>query len=204
MSVIYRLINRQQTFQDSPLGAIPHNINEMKTFLSWLSQQQKFGEFFMSSVDFGRQNSIYQCTSGKRVIMLIEKTIGLKRLFQTGDYLVENIKQLTQDIRDSKKIESVCQLLRKIPNVGEFFAWQMYCDLSEAKVLPFGKGVCNYNDVELKDDFVLFGPGSSQGLQLIFGADANKIECITKLRDKQEEYLQNFIVVPFFKPKNLA
>ena len=63
----------------------------------------------------------------------------------------------------------MCQaILLRIPNVGDFFAWQILCDLLESKVL--GSNTDN--------QWACLGPGAKNGLRRIFCLETTRGELL--------------------------
>merc|ERR1719348_1678530 len=112
-SVVFRLINRIDTFLD--FGGIP-DLNNLSKFLTFLKNRksQKIKTF----------TSAHQ-TNGFRSI-------------EAFKFVKKNIAKLTSDIVSEAKRGSIklCfETICKIPYVNKFFANQILCDLLETKVL---------------------------------------------------------------------
>ena len=61
------------------------------------------------------------------------QNMGFDRLLRTFDYVKKNVKNLTTEIVRAAKQRSnkSCQtILLKIPNCGNFFAWQVHWDVN--------------------------------------------------------------------------
>jgi len=87
----------------------------------------------------------------------------------TFEFIKKNIDRLTKSVsqaareRSTRKIQ---EILLTIPNVGNFFAWQILCDLCECKLL----GKCTDNQ------WTCLGPGAKSGLRRIFRMDSTRHE----------------------------
>ena len=64
-------------------------------------------------------------------------------------------------LRSTKMCHSV---ILKIPNVGDFFSWQILCDLLESKILG----------LNTDDQWACLGPGAKNGLRRIFCLGTSK------------------------------
>ena len=97
------------------------------------------------------------------------QNMGFDRLLRTFDYVKKNVKNLTTEIVRAAKQRSnkSCQtILLKIPNCGNFFAWQILCDLLECKILGY-----------LTDNqWACLGPGAKNGLRRVFSLETTKGE----------------------------
>jgi hypothetical protein len=64
-------------------------------------------------------------------------------------------------------LEEVCKILQELDGIAEFHAWQLACDLDEAKC---------WGDV--KDNYTLLGPVTKKGLTDIFGKKCTQtVQC---------------------------
>merc|ERR1712018_70396 len=113
-SIVYRLINKVETFVD--FGGIP-NQEEFQDFLNFLAKKKSEDVVIFTAA---------------------HQNMGYDRLMKTFKYVKTNIDNLTYEVVEGAKKRSTkeCQsALLKIPNVGAFFAWQILCDLLECKIL---------------------------------------------------------------------
>merc|ERR1712029_628567 len=84
-------------------------------------------------------------------------------------FVNENIETLAKDIAkaaNKRSMKKCLELLCDIPNVAEFFGWQILCDLLESKVL--GPNTDN--------QWVYLGPGAKKGLKRVFRLETTKEE----------------------------
>ena len=99
--------------------------------------------------------------------------MGFNRLMKTFDFLQNNVDKMASKLvlAAHKKSVKMCQdVILEIPNVGDFFAWQILCDLLESKIL--GKITDN--------QWACLGPGAKNGLRRIFKLETNRGKGILK------------------------
>eukprot|EP00092_Neocalanus_flemingeri_P084672 GFUD01106408.1.p1 GENE.GFUD01106408.1~~GFUD01106408.1.p1 ORF type:complete len:668 (-),score=190.18 GFUD01106408.1:9-1907(-) len=119
-SIIYRLINRVETFMD--YGGLP-DLDDFPKFLNFLAKKK---------------------SSDVVIFTAAHQNMGYDRLMKTFDFVKKNVKSLASKIvaaAKQKMIKKCQEVLLKIPNVGAFFAWQILCDLLECRIL----GSCTDN-----------------------------------------------------------
>ena len=156
-SIIYRLINEIKTFQ--AFGGIP-NPDNLPSFIQFLEACH------------GKH--------GSKVFTAAHQNIGLRRLLETFKFVQENLKQLVRSVTENANkgtLRGVFHVLLSIPNVGDFFSYQITCDLLEAKVL--GKKISD-------DQWTCLGPGAKNGLKKLFGHE--------RISSKKEELKLSRIV----------
>ena len=131
-AICYRLLNRIETFEK--VGGIP-KIHQWNMFETKLLDLRKNSSLFTGA----------------------HQSIGFRRYLETLHSLqVENCSLLCEimgKIKDSSSVgdlELCTKAIQSIINVGQFFAWQITCDLMECDVM---------GDVEL--DWVQLGPGAA-------------------------------------------
>ena len=113
-SIIYRVINKVETFMD--FGGVP----DTDTF-------PKFMEFL-------HKKKSERCV----IFTAAHQVMGFKNLTITLDYLVQEIGNLTSKLviaAQNRSTKNCHAVLLKIPNVGGFLEWQILVDLLESKVL---------------------------------------------------------------------
>jgi hypothetical protein len=74
-------------------------------------------------------------------------------------------------------LEKCVDILSEIHCVGDFFAWQISCDLMESKCL----GGCGEND------WAVLGPGARNGIEIIFGEGEDYLAKVEILRHIQDD-----------------
>jgi hypothetical protein len=136
-SVVYRLINKLETFMD--FGGVP-DIETFPEFFKFLQDKKKEGSVIFTAA---------------------HQVMGFDRLVKTINYLKKNIENLSSELVSAaqKRSLKMCQtIILTIPNIGNFFAWQIMCDLIEVKVL--GRITDN--------QWACLGPGAKNGMRRIF------------------------------------
>ena len=107
-SIVYRIINKVETYID--FGGIP----DMETF-------PKFVNFLR---DKKKQGSV--------IFTAAHQVMGFVRLMKTIDYVEKNINDLSSKLvsaAQKKSLKMSQTVILTIPNVGDFLAWQILCDL---------------------------------------------------------------------------
>ena len=144
-SILYRLLNKVETFLD--FGEIP-SLSSLSRFLDYLKDRKENNEIIFTAA---------------------HQNMGLGRLLKTLEFVKKNISSLTAEVVAGARQRStrVCfKAILKIPNVGEFFAWQILTDLLECRVL--GENTDN--------QWTCLGPGAKNGLRRIFQLDSTQGE----------------------------
>jgi len=119
-SIVYRLINKVETFTD--FGGLPD-----------LGEYPRFQKFLAKKKD-----------AGVVIFTAAHQNMGYDRLMKTFEYVKKNVKKMSSEIVAASKKRTIkkCQdILLQIPNVGAFFAWQILCDLLECRII----GSCTDN-----------------------------------------------------------
>merc|ERR1719186_1980140 len=144
-STVYRLLNQIKTFKE--FGCIP-DFNEWEEFEEFLYGKKERNETIFTSA---------------------HQSMGFDRYLNSIEYLRVNLDSLTDTIfraAEDRSLARCFHTLTSIPNVGNFLAWQVLCDLLEAQVL----GRCTENQ------WTKLGPGAKDGIKKIFGNDLSKTE----------------------------
>jgi hypothetical protein len=104
---------------------------------------------------------------------LWEKDIAI-RPFWLGKWAVDN--GIIKQILDSKTQEDVFNILKKIPGLAGFLAYQIFVDFAYIEEFPFSE-----------NEFTIAGPGCMRGLDLVFEDrdGMNYEEALFWLRDNQ-------------------
>ena len=144
-SILYRLLNKVETFLD--FGGIP-SIRSLPGFLDYLKARKENHETIFTAA---------------------HQSMGLNRLLQTLEFVQKNISGLSEKVVAGAKARSnrdSFKAILTIPNVGEFFAWQILADLLECRVL--GENTDN--------QWTCLGPGAKNGLRRIFRMSSSQGE----------------------------
>ena len=136
-SLTYRLINKIETFTD--FGTIP-DLEDFPTFLELLERKK---------------------SQGKVIFTAAHQNMGYDKLLATLKYVAENIDDIAKNViiaASNQSLEKCMNEIMKIRNVGNFFAWQILCDLLETNILGPNSD----------DQWVWLGPGAKDGLERVF------------------------------------
>ena len=113
-SIIYRVINKVETFMD--FGGVP-DMDNFPIFLEFIHKKKS-----------------ERCV----IFTAAHQVMGFKNLIITLDHLVKEIGNLTSKLviaAQNRSTKNCHAVLLKIPNVGDFLEWQILVDLLESKVL---------------------------------------------------------------------
>ena len=89
---------------------------------------------------------------------------GLRRFLESCEVIEKDIRKLAAKIAsyaDKRSLKGVNAVLLSIKGVGNFFAWQILCDLLEARILGLN---CD-------NQWISLGPGAKYGLRRLFTED---------------------------------
>ena len=92
--------------------------------------------------------------------------------------------EVVDGILNAKSGEDVYLSLRQVRCSGRFIAYEIYCDLCYAKLTKFGI-----------NDFVSSGPGSDEGIRMLFPSTKGAKACMEKihhLRDEADNYFKEY------------
>lgn len=163
-SIVYRLLNRIQTFER--FGGIP-SCDQFDLFLRVLNKMKDNNEIIFT---------------GAHMSLTLSKYVETVKLLVSneGCYLKSLVEILDRKARigGHDGVKGVFQIIRTLKNVGNFFAWQITCDLLESKVL--------YSCTE--DDWAQLGPGAISGAHICFSEvshDFSPLELAEILCEKQ-------------------
>ena len=150
-SIVYRLINKIETF--ARFGGLP-GIEELQRFIKLLARMREDQETIFTAA---------------------HQNMGFDRLMATFKHVRANLGDIAAKVvrgAEARSLRRVLEAIQSIPNVGGFFAWQILCDLLEARVL----GKCCDNQ------WTILGPGAKNGLGRIFGG-RHSLALVRVMRD---------------------
>jgi hypothetical protein len=143
LSAVYRLLNKIETFEGKLAGG--------EKWAMGIPPQQAFPEF---------AKYLTRCMDKKvPVFTSAHQNSGLRRYLDTLHGLRTKLGEYCTALRQCESLEACYNEVKKLPNVGAFFAWQILCDLIESSALP---------QAFTEQDWVALGPGAKAGLQRIF------------------------------------
>ena len=143
-SVVYRLTNKVQTFKK--LGGIPP-----------VEEYKRFQKGFMRLFELGSKSN----DPRDKAFTAAHQNNGARRYFESLEVVRKDLDVLTKKIIKEAKRRSakgVFEVLRAVQGCGNFFAWQILCDLTESRVL----GSVTDNQ------WTKLGPGAQMGIRMVF------------------------------------
>lgn len=109
--------------------------------------------------------------------------MGWTRCEGTLRSIRDNLAKLTSNLQGYSTLEECFNELKGIPNVGNFFAWQILCDLTECQVIaPVDAG-----------NWAALGPGAVKGIELIFEKKDHLIQRTQFLTEVVRQADQNWV-----------
>lgn len=143
-SVLYRLSNKVQTFKK--LGGIPD-----------VAGFKNFKKGFQRLFDEGSKSN----DTRDKAFTAAHQNNGARRYFESLEVVRRDLDELTKKIiKEAKKrsAKGVFEVLNSVQGCGNFFAWQILCDLTESRVL----GAVTDNQ------WTKLGPGAQMGIRMVF------------------------------------
>ena len=204
MAVAYRLLNRVETFRDSPTG-VPTRA-QWAEHEAWIrAQHRRNGKRDGGKRSFG--------TPAHQTVGPLKYIEHMKAKPEEIDELLRRVDSAGGSARaalaggaeggvnEGGQAQSVTELwtceLRELRGVGPFFAWQCCCDLQEAGVVP-------------EDDlYAKLGPGATDGLLKVYPAEPARDEdsllaVLLRLQVQQaESYRRMGVEGPHWKGQGL-
>lgn len=148
LTVMYRLVNRVETFEE--VGLV--------NFRDWLKERREWKRKLLTRQKNG------ECIFTNAHLTLPSHDVGSSKLdkyFEVLDDLHKNwlrpVVALIGQAKYHRGLEDVFDALLNIKCVGRFIAYEVCCDLILAKAIPF-----------TENDWVNPGPGCKKGINLIF------------------------------------
>ena len=176
-ALCYRLLNLIETFET--VGGIPELGNERPFLMSLERLMQRRVVFTGAHQNIG-------FTRYKQTLMIVARSLTTI----AGEISAANV---------NKNLRQCYIVITGLKNVGQFFAWQVTCDLMECGCLP--------NCTE--DDYVKLGTGAIKGINLIFGGnisnESDQVEMAMLLRKVQDEVFDTLqVTFPRFDRRALT
>lgn len=100
---------------------------------------------------------------------------------------LEKVKKIVKEINDCQKPKGALEVIKKITNVGDFLAYEIWTDLTYFNF---------FNQKWTDNDFVNIGPGAKWGLEIIYDKKLSNKELLEKIKqlhkkETQQKYLDN-------------
>ena len=173
-SVVYRLVNRIDTFRDWSERELPGRGADQDRWLRFLKERMAGGH----KVFTGRHLNVGY-TKYAAALAWLEKSLY-------GDGVTKGV---AEDVRDALYLQHVVKAVERVPGVGTFFGWQVTCDLMEDARKPLA--------VHDESRWVHLGPGAWNALKLIFPDASRKdsVQLSVELWHTQKTYTTDNPVV---------
>jgi hypothetical protein len=180
-TIIYRLINRVKTFEKVQIPRYHHLTKHLKN--DWFKDLEKLHE---TESIFTSAHITLPVGTGRNISRL-------EKLREIVDYLEEELESIHDELKKVRNLKEAFNILRRIPCVGPFIAYEIMCDLMYRKYLPF-----------TENDWVNPGPGCKLGIRLMFPrtkGDKRFQDRIEYLKDTQRIHFQRLgLIFPFLYP----
>jgi len=168
--VFYRFFNRFDLYENlgiKPFHSVDNNLmNDLKAKLGKLKEQGKpiFNDAYLIAGKKGEQK--------------------YSSVLNSLSWLNENADDIINRVDNTKTPEDSFKIIKEIPLVGNFLAYEIWTDLTY-----FGFFRQGWTD----NDFVNIGPGASWGLKIIYGKLTKKEETerLKHLYEIQNQFLNN-------------
>ena len=168
-TLIYRLVNRVQTFEKIPIISYQDWPRLHRLWLDSLRKLHKTESVFTGAhltLPVGAGNS-----GSSKVDKLGLVLKGAYKQFET----------LCLDLERAKDLQAAFHILRRIECVGPFISYEICCDLMYVKFLPFKE-----------NDWVNPGPGCKTGIRLIFPTTKTDEGCRGRIQELQRSQESRF------------
>lgn len=166
MTVAYRLVNRVETFEVCGIPQLKYWPRSRSIFRHSLKMLHR------KSIVFTNAHLTLPTKYGKSKIDTYISSL---------DKLYKDIDDLSNSIAVEKNPVSVFDILHTIPGVGDFIAYEVWCDLVLTRHIQF-----------TENDFVNPGPGCRLGIKLIFPATNSTEDFKRRIGQLQAEQKQHF------------
>jgi len=170
--VAYRFFNTPNFFQLIG-GRLDVNTFDYQRYADLLDKRIGQGQKIWNSA-YTVSQSVFDHSVGKK-----GKHYQILKVLEHMTSPSYNISQVVANLTQVKD-EVAFNEIRKIPLVGDFLAYEIFCDLSYIDLFPW-----------TDNDFVNIGPGASTGITLIIGKQLEKLREVKYckfLRDVQPIY----------------
>lgn len=171
-TITYRIVNNLPAIEYA--GGMPSSVQEIPKFIAKLKEYKS-------------KNGTLWFTAYRVLFPRLETDRdNFDRLERAMKEIYEGCQDNGHFIEDAKDLEEPQDFINYLnwyPAVGNFVAYEIYCDLAVAKKIPF-----------TLDDYVNIGPGAINGLKLIYPdiltyTKAELTQLIAVLRDISPTYL---------------
>ncbi len=154
---------------------------------TWELLTKNFGTLTWEEYDFKKFDKILDRTisSGQRIysaayIMPSVISMGYERKHANHLKLIEKIMtdELPDQLMSVRRMQDAFELIKALPGLGDFLAYQLLIDLNYSEVINFSES-----------EFVVPGPGAKGGISKCFSdlGGLNLVEIIKLMTDRQEQ-----------------
>ncbi len=163
MSFVYRRANNVSTWVK--MGGLPIFPRSKAARKKWPGFKEKMSEIWKQHGTF-----FADCHIDSGGMSNYKKMLDWLIAKQGGRLGITNIEAIARDIElicvddDVGKVERIFSRIRVVQGCGDFFSWQITCDLLESHVLP---GLD-------EDEWMKFGPGAISGMERVFIGKVSK------------------------------
>lgn len=165
--ILFKIFNKISTWQllEEELGILSVETFKFNRYSEILGDAKKAKETIYSGA--------YIMTSGKSIFGYDFKHENHLKLIE--QYILK--PSFLEKIQSSKSFESVYFLLRELPTIGNFLAYQYAIDINYSELIDFSEM-----------DFVMPGPGAKDGIKKCFTSygDYSEADIIRWVTDNQE------------------
>jgi len=132
--IVYRTVNRIQTFEEykrntGASSSLPSSA-DLKCFVEFIKRKRE------------------------KVFTNAHQALSIEKVEDTYRYCLKNLEELTGKLLESNDLEEAFHLIKGIDNLGDFYAYQIVCDMVEIGLLKFSD-----------DSWTCLGPGALKGLK---------------------------------------
>lgn len=114
---------------------------------------------------------------GNAFILCANKVFGFEEKHKNHIKLLEEVfKKNKVDFTKAKSLKELFLMLRELPLIGDFMAYQIAIDFNYSPIFNFDE-----------NDFTVAGPGAKRGIEKIFGKTKNSEEIIYWMVENQEK-----------------
>ncbi|MCL4384077.1 putative DNA base hypermodification protein [Patescibacteria group bacterium] len=162
--LLFRLLNKNETWMalENKIGIITKNNFKKEKLIKALAKISR------------AKGVIY----GNAFILCANKYFGFEKKYENHLALLEKIfkEKINKKILEAKSLQELFEILKELPLIGDFMAYQMAIDLNYSPLF-------NYDE----NDFVAAGPGAKRGIRKCFESFEDEQKIIMWTVENQEK-----------------
>ena len=155
---------------------------------TWQLFLNSFGKVLYKEYDYDRYNKVltealregHKIYSAAYIMSSGKEYFGNKRKHQNHLRLLEMImdENIIENIQRAKRMQDVFLVLRSLPSIGDFLAYQYTIDINYSNIINFSE-----------NDFVVPGPGAKEGIRKCFSnlGSFSEIDIIKYMAENQNK-----------------